>query len=136
MGTKEDLLNDLTRRDSSGGIQRAHNALVGAGLKFKGPKNSSTLLYYFRSDGAEVGVAALRGSPSLISFPARFWSQHRASLNLALERFPSYLRPATEGLVSSSQFSAGQISITSESVETILTVINEVIISEARAAGA
>ncbi len=40
MGAKEELLQNLSRLDASGGIQRIHTALTSAGLKFKGPSNS------------------------------------------------------------------------------------------------
>lgn len=134
MGAKEDLLQDLSRRDTSGGIQRIHTVLIAAGLKYKGSRNSQTLLYYFRSNGHEVGVAAMRGFPPLLSFPATFW-RGRDGLNAALSRASSYyIQP--EGFVSSSQYSAGQFQITPVSIDTLLSVVREIIIPEARAAGA
>lgn len=134
MGAKEELLGDLLRHDASGGVQRIHAALTDSGLKFKGPSNSKTLLYYFRSSGREIGVAAIRGSPSLLSFPKAFWNG-RGSLTTALTGASSfYIEP--EGFVSSSQYSAGQLRITAASIETLLSIINNVIIPEARAAGA
>lgn len=134
MGAKEELLQDLSRRDTSGGIQRIHTTLTESGLKFKGPSNSRTLLYYFRRDGREIGVAAMRGSPSVLSFPAAFW-YGRSSLNAALSRASAYyVEP--DGFVSSSQYSGGQLRITTASIETLLSIVNEFIIPEARAAGA
>lgn len=134
MGAKEELLQSLLRVDTSGGVWRIHTALTEAGLKFKGPSNSQTLLYYFRSGGGETGVAAMRGSPSLLSFPKAFWSS-RASLGTALRRASSYyIEP--EGFVSSGQYSAGQLRITAGSIETLLSIVSEIIIPEARAAGA
>lgn len=133
MGAKEDLLRDLSRGDASGGIQRIHGALIAAGLKYKGPRNSQTLLYYFRSDGHEVGVAAMRGSPALLSFPSAFW-RGRAGLSAALNRASSYhIQP--EGFVSSSQYSAGQFRITQASVDTLLSIAQEIIIPEFHAIG-
>lgn len=134
MGAKDDLFQNLSRLDASGGIQRIHSALTDAGLKFKAPSNSQTLLYYFRSGGREIGVAAMRGSPSLLSFPAAFW-RGRSSLGIALSRAASfYMEP--EGFVSSSQYSAGQLRITPASIETLLSIVNEIIIPEAHAADA
>lgn len=134
MGAKEDLLQQITRGDASGGIQRIHAALIASGLKYKGPRNSQTLFYYFRSNGREVGVAAMRGSPALLSFPAAFWSG-RNGLSVALSRASSYyIQP--EGFMSSSQYSAGQLRITPSSIETLLSIVQEIIIPEARAANA
>lgn len=134
MGAKEQLLQDLSRLDPSGGIQRIHTALISAGLEFKGPSNSQTLLYYVRSGGSEIGVAAMRSSPSLLSFPATFW-RGRSGLGAALSRGSSYnMEP--EGFVSSSQYSAGQLRITAASIETLLSIVDEIIIPEARATGA
>lgn len=134
MGAKEDLLNEILLFDKSGGVQRIHTALIEAGLKFKGPSNSQTLLYYFRSGGREIGVAAMRGSPALLSFPAAFW-QGRGELRNALRQASSfYIEP--EGFVSSSQYSAGQLRITPASIDTLLSIVREIIIPEAHAAGA
>lgn len=134
MGAKEELLQNLSRLDASGGIQRIHRALTDAGFRYKGPSNSQTLLYYFRSGGHEIGVAAIRGSPSLLSFPATFW-RGRSGLAAALGRASSFsMEP--EGFVSSSQYSAGQLRITTSSIETLLSIVDEIIIPEARAAGA
>lgn len=134
MGAKEDLLRELFREDDSGGIQRIHAVLIASGLKYKGPRNSQTLLYYFRNGGHEVGVAAMRGSPELLSFPAAFW-RGRIGLNAVLSRASSYyIQP--QGLVSSSQYSAGQLRISSTSIDALLTIAQEIIIPEARAAGA
>jgi hypothetical protein len=134
MGAKEELLESLSRRDASGGIRRIHNALIEAGFKFKGPSNSQTLLYYFRSNGKEVGIAAMRGSPSLLSFPAPFW-RGRSRLGEALRRASIFcIEP--EGSFSSSQYSAGQLRITPASIETLLAIVDEIMIPEARSAGA
>ena len=40
MGAKEDLLQDLTSGDASGGVERIHTALIASGLKYKGPRNT------------------------------------------------------------------------------------------------
>ena len=133
MGAKEILLEDICNSDHSGGIELIHNALIAAGLKYKGPSNSQTLLYYFRRDGNEIGVAAMRGSPALLSFPAPFW-RGRANLREAIDKASSYyIEP--EGFVSTSQYSAGQLRITTSSLETLLSIVNNVIIPEARTAG-
>ena len=88
MGAKEDLLQDLARGDASGGVERIHTALIASGLKYKEPRNSRTLFYYFRNGGREIGVAAMCGSRALLSFPAAFWSG-RSGLSTALSRRPS-----------------------------------------------
>ncbi len=137
MGAKEDLLQDLSRGDTSGGIQRLHAMLIVAGLKYKGPRNSQTLLYYFRRDGREVGVAAMRSSQllSLLSFPIAFWGQRLGRLSSAHSRASSfYVQP--EGPVSSSQYSVAQFKITSASIDTLLSIAQEIIIPEALTAGA
>lgn len=132
MGAKENLLADFICGDSSGGIERIHNSLIAAGLKYKGPANSKTLLYYFRRNGHEVGVVAMRDSPPLLSFPSAFWSG-RPNLRVALNRGAShFIEP--EGLVSQSQYSAGQLRITTTSIETLLLIAREIIIPEACAA--
>ena len=94
--------------------------------------DSQTLLYYFRNGGREIGVAAMRGSPALLSFPAAFWSG-RIGLNTALSRASAYyIQP--DGFISSSQYSAGQFRITHSSVETLLSIVQEIIAPEARPA--
>jgi len=134
MGAKEILLKDLCDSDHSGGTELIHNTLIVAGLKYKGPSNSQTLFYYFRKDGNEIGVAAMRGSPALLSFPSAFW-RGRVNLKNAIDRASSYYIDP-EGLISTSQYSAGQIRITSSSLETLLSIINDIIIPEAKMAGA
>lgn len=132
MGAKEDLLQDVVRGDTSGGVERIHTALIASGLKYKGPRNSQTLFYYFRNGGREIGVAAMRGSPALLSFPAAFWSG-RGGLSAALSRASTYyIQP--DGFMSSSQYSAGQFRITHSSIETLLSIVQEIIVPEARAA--
>lgn len=135
MGAKEDLLQDLSRGDTSGGIIRLHEMLIMAGLKYKGPRNSKTLLYYFLYDGREVGVAAMRSSQllSVLSLPAAFWEPRPGLLSSAHRRAGSfYVQPV--GPVSSSQYSAAQFQITSGSIDTLLLITQEIIIPEARAA--
>lgn len=133
MGAKEILLKDLCDSDHSGGTELIHNALIAAGLKYKGSSNSQTLLYYFRRDGNEIGIAAMRGSPALLSLPTSFW-RGRANLRDAIDKAsPYYIEP--EGFVSTSQYSAGQLRITTSSLETLLSIINDVIIPEARTVG-
>ena len=132
MGAKEDLLKDLTRSDTSGGIERIHIALIASGLKYKGPRNSQTLFYYFRNGGWEIGVAAMRGSPALLSFPSAFWSG-RSGLSAARSRASAYyIQP--DGFISSSQYSVGQFRISHSSIETLLSIVQEIIIPEVRAA--
>jgi hypothetical protein len=133
MGAKEDLLEELSRHDISGGTARIHDALIGAGLRYKGPSNSKTLLYYFRREKQEIGVAAMRGSPPVLSFPAPFW-QGRSNLNVALNRGAAYRVP-TEGFISPSQYSAGQMRISSASIDTLLSIVSEIIIPETISAG-
>lgn len=129
MGAKEVLLQDLIRSDNSDGVRRIHTALITAGLKYKGPSNSQTLLYYFRSGGREVGVAAMRGSPALLSFPVAFW-RGRNGLSSAFSRASTYYIHPTSA-VSSSQYSAGQFLISNSSIETLLSIVEEIIIPEA-----
>ncbi|HSW14970.1 MAG TPA: hypothetical protein VLI06_19140 [Solimonas sp.] len=132
MGAKDELLLSLIRTDASGRTQLVHDALLGIPLKFKGSSNSATLLYYFGSTSSQGGIAALRGSPALFSFPKTFWSPRRDALNAALAQFPRHLLLPTEGPVSSSQHSIGQVQITAESIEPLLALITSLIASLAR----
>jgi hypothetical protein len=134
MGAKEELLAALSRRDPR--IKNIHDALVSAGLKFKGPSNSQTLLYFFRDSGKEVGVAAMRGSPSVFSFPAAFWHPRQAPLQEALAAVASFDRKAPQSFISSSQYSAGQIYIKESTLPAILRVIHEIVLPVAQNAGA
>jgi hypothetical protein len=134
MGAKENLLSSLVRKDASGGIQRIHDQLVGHELKWKGPSNSQTLLYYFRQDGREVGVAAMR--QGIFSFPAPFWRTRARLLREALDHVPSYSLIPTEPAISSSQYSAGQIMINHSTIDSIESIIEEIIIPESRRSGA
>ena len=134
MGAKENLLADLVRRDSSGGIEQIHSRLISHGLKWKGPSNSQTLLYYFRSEGSEIGVAAMR--QSIFSFPAAFWMARYVALSRVLKNVSSYNKVPTEPAISSSQYSAGQIHIGRGTIGQIEDIIESIIIPEARNAGA
>lgn len=134
MGAKEELLADISRHDKSGSVQDIHNKLVAHGLKWKGPSNSQTLLYLFRLDGKEIGVAAMRRG--IFSFPVSFWSARAAALKKALDRVASYQQVATEPAISSSQYSAGQICISVSTAKAIESVIEKIIIPEAQKAGA
>lgn len=134
MGAKEDLLADIMRHDSSGSVERIHNLLVQHGLKWKGPKNSETLLYYFRLNGTEVGVAAMRRG--IFSFPATFWKPRATVLRSALNMVPSYQQVGTEPAISSSQYSAGQIQVSAATTDAIESIIESVIVPEASSAGA
>lgn len=134
MGTKEDLLAELVRKDPSGSTENIHARLIGHGLKWKGPANSKTLLYYFRSDGREIGVAAMR--VSMFSFPAAFWQSRGTLLARAREMVPEdcWVRP--EPAISSSQYSAGQIRIRHTTCGSIEEIIESIVIPEARCSGA
>lgn len=134
MGAKEELLADISRHDKSGSVQDIHNKLVAHGLKWKGPSNSQTLLYLFRLDGKEIGVAAMRRG--IFSFPASFWRARSTALKRALDHVASYQQIATEPAISSSQYSAGQIRISESTAKAIESVIEEIIIPEAQKAGA
>ncbi|MEZ8186600.1 hypothetical protein ACED29_12365 [Shewanella sp. 5S214] len=101
MGAKEDLLANIIRHDKSGAVQSIHDKLIEAGLKWKGPSNSETLLYLFRLDGKEVGVAAMRRG--IFSFPKSFWGPRGSALHKALSNVPTYTRINVEPAISSSQ---------------------------------
>tara|TARA_B110000438_G_scaffold296803_1_gene342062 strand:+ start:305 stop:718 length:414 start_codon:yes stop_codon:yes gene_type:complete len=134
MGAKEELLADISRHDKSGSVQEIHNKLIAHGLKWKGPSNSQTLLYLFRLEGKEIGVAAMRRG--IFSFPATFWRPRTIALKKALDLVASYQKVATEPAISSSQYSAGQIRISESTAKAIENVIEEIIVPEARKAGA
>lgn len=130
MGAKEDLLADLVRRDASGSVEPIHRKLVGHGFKWKGPKNSQTLLYLFRLDGKEVGIAAMRRG--IFSFPAPFWGPRAPALRLALGKVPSYQQVSTEPAISSSQYSAGQIQVGTATLSSLPTGLRSSPRSQAR----
>ncbi|WP_028763035.1 hypothetical protein [Shewanella colwelliana] len=134
MGAKEELLSSLVAKDTSGGIQLIHDKLVRHELKWKGPSNSQTLLYFFRKNGKEIGVAAMR--QGIFSFPAPFWRTRDTFLREALNRVASYSLIGTEPAISSSQYSAGQIRINQSTIDSIESIIEEIILPESRAAGA
>jgi hypothetical protein len=133
MGAKEDLLADIIRHDQSGSVERIHNLLVQHGLNWKGPRNSQTLLYYFRLNGKEIGVAAMRRG--IFSFPATFWKPRSQALRSALELVPTYQQVGTEPAISSSQYSAGQVRVSAATVDAIQSMVESVIVPEANSAG-
>lgn len=135
MSAKEDLLKSLSDNDKSGGVDKIHKTLVDSGLKFKGPRNSNTLLYYYRHGNSEIGVAAMRDSPTtLLSLPKNFWENNK-KLEVAIKKAHTYHISPT-GPISSSQYSSAQFQITATSINTLISIINEIIIPEALAAGA
>jgi hypothetical protein len=134
MGAKEELLSKLTIRDKSGATQRAHEMLIAHELKWKGPSNSETLLYFFKLDGKEIGVAAIRHG--IFSFPATFWRPRASSLHQGLGKVASYMQVDTQPAISSSQYSAGQVRLGEATIDTIEDIIRSIIIPEAKRAGA
>lgn len=134
MAAKDDLLNDIIRHDPSGGINEIHSLLVGKGFKYRGGGNSQTLLYYFRKNGKEIGIAALR--KGVFSLPATFWRARPRSLATVLGTFKSFHRVEVAPAISSSQFSAGQVAINRDTLPAILAAIETMIIPEAELAGA
>ena len=134
MGAKEELRDDLIRHDTSGGVERIHNLIIEFGLKYKCSANSYTLRYYFRHEGRDIEVAAMRRS--IFSFPRTFWRPRIALVLSALSRVASYNVIPTEPAISSSQNSAGQIAINRETISEIEAILESVVIPEARRAGA
>jgi hypothetical protein len=134
MTAKERLLASLVRRDSSGAVQRLHAFLVATGFKWK--DRNETMMYFSRDDsGNELGLVAMR--PGLISFPRNFWERRPQALAAAVNALPANqrIRP-DDGWFHSSQYSAGQLALDSSTEEGILRVIREVVVPEARKAGA
>ena len=134
MGAKENLLESIVRKDSSGGVIEIHEKLISLGLKWKGPSNSETLFYFFRSNSKEIGVAAIR--QSIFSFPKTFWNPRGALLSRALNTIPSYQKSQVESGISSSQNSSGQIRINRSTTPNILALIDTLIVNESNKAGA
>jgi len=137
MGDKEILLEKLVRLDHTGLIPQLHERLIACGLKFKGPKNSRTLLYYVRDrNKKEVGLAALRvESLPIFSLPKTYWIPRYLEVNAALATLPASSIVDPEEGVSSSQFSMRQISISKDTIVEIERLITELVGKHAQAAG-
>jgi hypothetical protein len=138
MGYKEEFLSELIRSDRTGYLQRLHERLVGNRLKYKASANSDTLLYYVL-DGKkkQVGLAAFRvNGQTIFSFPKTYWQRHSSAVNVALSVIPHSSIVETEGFVSSSQNSMRQVLVSSETVEILLHVIDNFIVSHAQSAAA
>jgi hypothetical protein len=101
--------------------------LEAAGLQPLGKSNTGTLLYQCKtSSGVVLDVFAFRIGPALISFPKSYWTTRKTKLSEYLLGFSISDKPATEGFVSTSQYSAGQIKITRNTIEQILVICREV----------
>jgi hypothetical protein len=71
----------------------------------------------------------------VFSFPARFWLDRPGQLRQALEMAGMH-QIATEGFISSSQYSGGQIRINDTTMPIIGRIIEEIIVPECNRAGA
>jgi hypothetical protein len=75
--------------------------------------------------------------PGILSFPASFWGPRPHALARAISCLPGGNRVGIEpGPFTSSQFSAGQLVLNGQTVDAIIRMVREVVVPEARAAGA
>jgi len=98
------------------------------GLRPIGKSNTETLLYQRHRRGATPdGIFAFRkGAPHVISFPKSYWLPRVQVMNEILDRFDPSDRPPIRGPVSETQYSAGQVSIRSGTLEAIRQFCGEV----------
>tara|TARA_Y100000782_G_C10125981_1_gene240770 strand:+ start:380 stop:781 length:402 start_codon:yes stop_codon:yes gene_type:complete len=101
------------------------------GLRALGKSNTETLLYQFRNaEGKVFDVFAFRmGPPPVISFPKSYWLSRRNELGEYLENFSFSEKPAITGVVSDSQYSAGQIEMNRNTQERVVEVCTRVCVS-------
>lgn len=137
MADKENLLAELKREDHTGLLPQIHEALLACGLKFKGPKNSRTLLYYVRDRAKkEVGLAALRvGSGPIFSLPKTYWVPRYQAVNAGLNGLPASAILEPEFGVSSGQFSMRQVAISKDTVAHIEQFIQSIVAAHAKQVG-
>ena len=98
------------------------------GLSPLGKSNTETLLFQYRdSEKVMHDVLAFRlGPPPVVSFPKSYWLGRSNKLSEHLSNFEFSERPTTFGAVSDSQYSAGQIQISRNTYERVLTVCGRV----------
>ncbi|QBG36710.1 hypothetical protein [Litorilituus sediminis] len=126
--TETDKLKDkFTNGLSSQRFIEIFSTIEESGLQALGKSNTTTLLYQYRDPSGEVlDIFAFRLGPALISFPRSYWLKHKAKLNGYLAQFSEFDKPALEGFISTSQYSAGQVKITRNTIEQILAICTEV----------
>ncbi len=134
MTAKERLLASLLHADRSGATLRIHEALLAMGFKWK--ERGQTMMYFSKGALAEeLGLIAIR--EGVLSFPRNFWQQRPKVLAEAMNCVSSILRiPLDEKWFSSSQYSAGQLALDSRTEQAILKCLSNVVVPEARKAGA
>lgn len=108
-------------------FRRLFDLLGQYGLKPLGKSNTDTLLYQKIKNGVALDVFAFRkGSPHVISFPKSYWLNKTAMLSEILNQFEYSEKPATEGHVSESQYSAGQIAFIKNTEDRVVQICRRV----------
>ena len=98
------------------------------GLKPLGKSNTETLLFQFKDENSDLlDIFAFRMSqPPVISFPKSYWLPRNNELSKYLGNFTYSERPKTEGPVSESQYSAGQIELSRATQERVVAMCKEI----------
>ena len=106
---------------------RIFHIIEAAGYTPLGKSNTKTLLYQ-RTDPllGKLDIFAFRLGPALISFPKSYWLKHKGELNTHLALFTYFEKLEVKGPVSTSQYSAGQVKITRNTIDRVLSVCSEV----------
>ena len=126
MGHKETLLAELSEADRSNFLPQLHHHLIEQGLKFKGPSNSQTLLYFVKNtEGKEVGLAALRvrGGTPVFSFPKNYWQRRASAVTTALSQINASDILEIEPSDPSSKESMRQVRISATTFENLAQVV-------------
>jgi gentisate 1,2-dioxygenase len=127
MTETDTLKNKFTNGLGSARFIEAFSILEASGLRPLGKSNTRTLLYQYRdSSGVVFDIFAFRLGPALISFPESYWLKHKAKLSEYLSLFSYSDKPILEGFISTSQYSAGQIKMTRNTIDQILAICREV----------
>lgn len=104
------------------------SVLESYGLKPLGKSNTETLLFQFKDEKSVAhDIFAFRLSqPPVISFPQSYWLSRSDEMSSHLAKFTYSERPKTEGPVSESQYSAGQIELSRATQERVVAMCKTV----------
>lgn len=127
MTETDKLKNKFTNGLGSVRFIEIFSILEASDLQPLGKSNTDTLLYQYKTSSGEVlDIFAFRFGPAILSFPKSYWLSHKTKLSGYLSVFLESDKPTLEGFVSTSQYSAGQIKITRNTINQILAICREV----------
>ncbi len=128
MTITEDIVESFCQGLGGSRFRHLFDILEEYGLRPLGKSNTATLLYQrIGPGGSTEDIFAFRkSSPHVISFPKSYWTSRSRALGDILDQFQYSEKPAIEGPISESQYSAGQIELSRNTEERIVKMCERI----------